>query len=388
MERREAGPDRWLLLTAVALVFLGVFIVFDASYARAAQSQFTGKDPFFYLKRQAMWAGLAVIFLWAASALPYWRLRRWWMPAITAAIGLLVVVLVVGAEINGSKRWIDLGPVSFQPSEFAKLAVVLCLASYSDLWRDRIRHFTRGFIPAAVLLGVVAGLVALEDLGTAISLGVTGILMLYMAGARRGHLALLIVGAMALATVAVMVEPYRMDRFRAWWDPWRYYDGPGYQPVHGLLALGSGGVFGNGLARGTQKYQYLPAEHTDYILATIGEELGLVGCVALILAFVALVVRGLTVAHRSQDWFGSLLAAGLTAMLGVQAALNVAVVTCFVPATGVPLPFISYGGSSLVFTTIAVGIILSVSQHSAGRRAAAQRPSRNPGFARRVGTWG
>jgi cell division protein FtsW len=287
-----------------------------------------------------------------------------------------VAVLFVGIRVNGAKRWLGFGLLRFQPSELAKLAVVVALATYSDCFRGRIRHFARGFMPPVLLLFAVGGLIAKEDLGTAISLVLTGLMVLYLAGARPSHMIGLVGGAAGVAGLFVMVQPYRLDRVRAWLDPWRHYNGPGYQPVHGLLALGSGGIFGDGIAGGKEKFLYLPAEHTDYIFATIGEEFGLIGGAALLVTFLILVVRGLTVAHRSRDWFGSLLAAGLTSMLGIQALLNVAVVTSTIPATGVPLPFISYGGSSLVFTTIAVGIILNVSQQRNARAGEARATGR------------
>jgi cell division protein FtsW len=366
MEKREAGPDRWLLLTAVSLVFLGVFVVFDASYARAGQSTGTGNNPFFYLNRQALWAALSLGALWLGMCFPYQHYRRVAHWGLGLSLFLLVAVLFVGISVNGSKRWLGFGLLRFQPSELAKIAVVIALAAYSDAFRTRIRELKGFVLPVGVLL-VVGALVAKEDLGTAISLVLTGLIVLYLGGARPAHMGALLAGAVAVGVGFVMIEPYRLDRVRAWLDPWGHYNGPGYQPVHGLLALGSGGFFGKGIALGTQKFLYLPAEHTDYIFATIGEEFGLIGSAALLAAFFLLVVRGLTVAHRTQDWFGSLLAAGLTAMLGVQAVLNVAVVTSSIPATGVPLPFISYGGSSLVFTTLAAGIILNVSQNACAR---------------------
>jgi cell division protein FtsW len=367
MERREAGVDRGLLLTAVALILVGVFCVFNASYARAEGSTATGHNPFYFLIRQSLWAGVSLVALWAAMRYPYWRLRGIWCQALVISVALLLAVLVIGIEVNGSRRWLGVGQVRFQPSELAKLAVVVGIAAYSTLWRERIRDLKRGFAPAVVGLALIGALVAKEDLGTALSLVGTGLLMLYLAGARPRHMLGLLAATALVGVLFVIVEPYRMERIWAWVDPWGHYKrGPGYQPIQGYLALGSGGVLGKGIARGTLKFFYLPAEHTDYIFATIGEEFGLVGCAALIVGFVILIARGLAVARRTQDWFGSLLAAGMTCMLGVQALLNVAVVSGTVPATGVPLPFISYGGSSLLFTALAVGIILNVSQHPRG----------------------
>jgi cell division protein FtsW len=211
----------------------------------------------------------------------------------------------------------------------------------------------------------LGGLVAIEDLGTAVSMILTSTLVIHMSGARKRHMALLgLIGGLFFCAF-VMHKSYRRDRITAFVNPFteKAYNGAGYQPAHSLIALGSGGWRGNGIGLGRQKYLYLPAEHTDYIFATVGEEMGLVGTLAVLAAFVLLVVRGLTIAHRTRDRFGSLLAAGLTCMIGIQALMNVAVVTSSVPATGVPLPFISYGGSSLLFVMLAIGMILNISQN-------------------------
>jgi cell division protein FtsW len=370
---RENLPDWWLLMTAVALLFLGVFIVFDASYARAAQSAVTGRDSFFYLKRQALWAALALIALAISMRVRYWQLRRWWPAILTLTTVALVVVLIpgIGIERNGARRWLGVGAMSFQPSEFAKLAVVLFIAAYAALRKAEVRDPIYGVAPILGVTSVVGALVAHEDLGTAVSLVVTGLVMAYLAGARKRHLfAFCLLGLIGFCAF-VFHKEYRLQRVVAFVNPWGFYNGAGYQPAHSLVALGSGGLTGRGIARGSQKFLYLPAEHTDYIFATVGEEMGLLGSTAILAAFCFMVIRGLTVAHRTKDRFGSLLAAGLTCMLAVQALMNIAVVTSSVPATGVPLPFISYGGSSLIFTMLSVGLILSVSQYPNGNSVGA-----------------
>lgn len=366
---RASHPDWWLLFTAVALLFLGVFIVFDASYARAAQSAATGRDSFYFLKRQALWAVLGLIAMAIAMRVPYWRLGRYWPLLLLLAAVALILVLIpgVGIERNGSRRWLGTGALTVQPSEFAKLALVIFIAAYGAVRKASVRDPIFGLAPILLVTSALGGLVAIEDLGTGVSMVLTGLIMTYLTGARKRHLAVFcLLGLIAFGAFVAQKE-YRVQRVVAFVNPWNYYDGAGYQPAQSLVALGSGGITGRGIARGNQKFFYLPAEHTDYIFATVGEEMGLIGSLGLLAALCFLVVRGLTVAHRSNDRFGSLLASGLACMIGVQALLNIAVVTSSIPATGVPLPFISYGGSALVFTMLSVGIMLSVSQHPNGR---------------------
>ena len=380
--RERENFDKGLLVVTIFLLLIGTVVVLDASYARALHSKFTGNDAYFYFKRQALWAAVSLAVLLVSMHYPYWKLRRFWFVGLVVALVLLVAVMVpgIGREVNGSRRWLGVGPAAFQPSEFAKIALVLFLARFSDVWRSRICHFWKGFVPAVLAVGAVGGLVAKEDLGTAITIVCTGLVMIFMMGSRPKHMLGLMGVALAGGVVLVMSEHYRLLRVQAWLDlvfrPLQIHDGPAYQPFQGLLALGSGGIWGLGIMQGKAKHLYLPAEHTDYIFATIGEETGLWGCLLLLSLFAWLAIRGLTVAHRTRDWFGSLTAAGLTAIIAIQAILNIAVVTCLVPCTGVPLPFISYGGSSLVFTTLAVGIVLNISQFP--NRAAAELQGRQP----------
>jgi cell division protein FtsW len=389
---RERESYDWLLLAlTIFLLILGTTVVLDASFARALQSEATNKDAFFFFKKQLRGVIFACVALYIGLRTPYWKLKNWryWGLGTVIAIVLLVLVLIpgIGKEVNGSRRWLGAGPFQFQPSEFAKIAMVLFLARYSDLWRGRIRHLTKGFIPPVLMVVAIGGLVAKEDLGTAITIVGTGLLMIFAMGARPTHFFGLIVLALLAGVGLILAEPYRLERIQAWVDliihPVKVHSGPAYQPAQGLIALGSGGLAGQGIMRGSAKHMYLPAEHTDYIYATIGEEAGLLGCLLVLICFAVLVIRGLTIAHRTRDWFGSLLAGGLTALIGIQAFLNIAVVTGLVPCTGVPLPFISYGGTSVVFTALAVGIILNVSQYPNG--SAAEAKERETGESRADG---
>ena len=340
------------------MIGLGVVAVFDATYARLASG-----DPFRYLYRQGAWAGVALLALHAGMSIPYSFWRRVWLLAPAVAVALLVTVMLVGPEINGAKRWLVIaGPIRFQPSEFAKLAVVIFLASHSALMRSHIQRFWKGFVPATLVLGVITALVAKEDLGTGITILLTGMLLIFVAGAKISHLLALGVTGAGACFYAVWIAEYRKDRILAWLDPQSYLDGAGYQVWQGLLTLGSGQLTGKGFTQGVGKHLYLPAAHNDYIYAVIAEEFGLVGAITILVLFMALIIRGLSIGHRTKDWFGNLLAIGLVSGVGIQALLNMAVVTASLPATGLPLPFISYGGSSLVMTTLALGIVLNISQ--------------------------
>lgn len=367
--RGKESFDRPLFITIIVLLLLGTVIVLDASCARAFQSRALGNDPFYFFRKQAQWAVIAGLVLAFAMHLPYWKLRQFCLVGFVATVLLLVLVLIpgVGIKISGARRWLGFGAMNFQPSELAKLSLVFFMARYSELWRGHITDFRRGFLPAAGALYLVVGLVAKEDLGTGITLLVTGVVMLFLMGSRASHMAGLLTVTLLAGSLLVVTDAERTERVTTWVTLLRHmvavYDGPAYQPAQGLIALGSGGISGQGVMRGYAKHLYLPAEHTDYIFATVGEETGLLGCLALVLAFTVLIIRGLTIAHRTRDWFGSLVAAGMTTLVGAQALLNIAVVTGLVPCTGVPLPFISYGGSSVVFTALAVGVLLNISQY-------------------------
>ncbi|NLC58105.1 MAG: putative lipid II flippase FtsW [Armatimonadetes bacterium] len=371
---RERHPvDVHLLIAVALLVACGILFIYDASFVRASQTHYTHFDPEYFLKRQAMWACIGAVALLLAAIFPYWKLDRLAVVGIAVAVLMLVVVLVAGHTSHGAKRWFALGPVRLQPSEFAKLAMVLFLARWIAVHQKRLRRLKEGFIPLATLPVLLAALIAVEpDLGTALVVMGTGAMMLYLGGARKRHLALLAASGVVAVVGLILAEPFRLERIRAWSDPSHDAQGSGYQVLHSLIALGSGGPFGVGLGQGRQKYFYLPAEHTDYILGTIGEELGLLGTMGVLFLFLYLVVRGFTIAHRTKDPFGSLLASGLSSLIAVQALLNIAVVTKTVPPTGVPLPFISYGGSSLVFTMIAIGLLVNISQYPVPPRATKQ----------------
>jgi cell division protein FtsW len=365
--KRGELDSRLLILVTLALVAFGLVMVYSATSASATVG---GNDPSYYLKRQGIYAALGIILMVVAQRWDYRRLRTLSPLLVLGSLGLLCAVLVIGPSINGARRWISLGPAVFQPSELAKLALAIWAAGYlarhpaprdlRELWR-----------PVGALAAVFCGLLMLEpDMGTAITLMVMLTGMLVVSGTPARVLAAAVSIACALGTVAIWLEPYRRARFFAFLHPWHDAQGSGFQLVQAMISMGSGGFFGVGLGQSVGKIFYLPEAHTDMMLAVIGEELGLVGVTAVIAAYGVFTYAGLNIAMRCKDPFGKRLAAGLTVVVAGQAAINIAAVMGVAPLTGIPLPFLSYGGSSLVVLLAGVGILLNIA-HRGGRAALA-----------------
>ncbi|HET8577550.1 MAG TPA: putative lipid II flippase FtsW, partial [Methylomirabilota bacterium] len=352
---RKLTPDLWLFGVVVALVSVGVVMVYSAS-AIIAADRF--HDPLFFLKKQLFWALVGMGCLWGAMMLDYRKLERLVVPLLVLSLVLLVLVLVppFGQEINGTRRWLRGGPISFQPVELAKFALVLYLASFLTRRPEAITSFSQGLLPALLVAGSMAGLTILQpDLGNSLALVILTLALVYLAGARVTHM--LVVGAAALPAVAALVimKPYRWRRMVAFANPWDDPQGAGFQIIQSFLALGSGGWLGLGLGESKQKLFYLPEPYTDFIFAIIGEELGLVGVTVILGLFAVLIWRGLRIGLRAPDPFGSYLALGLSLMLATQTLVNVGVVTGALPTKGLPLPFISFGGSALLMAMFSAG---------------------------------
>jgi cell division protein FtsW len=361
-------PDYPLLTVVGILVPLGLVMVYSASFVDA----FTNHDnQLYYAWRQLSGAILGTVGLLVAQRIDYRFWRTYSVQLIGATLLLLLVVLILPAsitEVNGARQWIRLGPFSMQPSEIAKLAMVIYFADWLSRRGAKLGNVSYGLIPFAVMLGVVCGLVMLEgDLGTTIVLVVIAGAVYFTAGANPLH----IIGASAIAAGAfwamVKIAPYRQSRIAAWLDPFKYYQDAGWQPAHGLYALGSGGLFGVGLGQGRQKFLWLSQAHTDAIFAVIGEEFGLIGTLFIVGCFLVIAYRGMRIAARAPEPFAALLATGLTVWLVFQALINMAVVTTLLPFTGLTLPFLSYGSSSLVMCMVAAGILLNISRHTSTR---------------------
>jgi len=371
--RRDGHFDQRLLaFVTLGLVAFGLVMVYSATSASAALGD---GDPMSYLKRQAAYALIGVIVMVAAARFDYHRLRYLAPPLVLVALGLCAAVLALGPEINGARRWFLLGPASFQPSELAKLALCLFAAAYLARRRNP-RTLGELVKPLGLLTATFCGLILLEpDLGTTISLCGMMLAVFLVAGVPVRLLLAASVLATAMGLLAIWVEPYRRARVFSFLDPWSDAQGSGFQIVQAMIGIGSGGFTGAGLGEGVGKISYLPEAHTDMIFAVIGEELGLFGSVLVIGAFAVFAVAGFRIALRCRDPFGKLLAAGLTALICGQAAINLGAVLGIAPLTGIPLPFVSYGGSSLVVLLAGVGILLNIAVN--GTVAQARVPDRS-----------
>ncbi|HEY2925157.1 MAG TPA: putative lipid II flippase FtsW [Candidatus Eisenbacteria bacterium] len=369
MSTAVAAPrklDWGILLPVMGLLALGLVMVYSSSAVLGADRY---HSQFFFLKRQAVRLVLGLLVMLFLARLDYRRLVPIAPWALAVSVGLLTILVVLGgAGVRGANRWLSVAEFTLQPTEIARATCVIYLAKLLDRKGDRIRSFRDGVLPAAGVLGLIAILILKQpNLGSTIALLVTGFLMLHLAGARPRHLGILAGAGALLASFQVLRHPYMLDRVQGWISHWSSgvdVQGKGWQLHQSIVALGSGGIFGEGPGRGMQKFFFLPDPHTDFIYAVIGEELGLVGTVSVLAAFAVLFLRGLKIAGKAPDRFGFLLAAGSTVSLAVYVGMNLSVVTGIIPTTGLPLPFLSYGGSALVVNLGVVGVLLNVASQT------------------------
>ncbi len=369
---RAPGIDPWLVGAVLLLTALGAVMVYSAS---AVTAEARVHDQFWYLKRQLAAAGAGLVLLAAVVKVGYRRLEPLAGPFLLATMAALALVMVpgLGRTAGGARRWLDLGPVAFQPAEAAKVALVLWLARSLARKGDKVRLFSVGFLPNALVTGVLVIMVLVQrDLGTAVMLVLLLFTLLFAAGTRLGTLLGALVLAAPLAWKLVAGTPYRMQRIAAFLDPWQHREGVGFQIVESLIGIGNGGWLGQGLGEGKGKLFYLPAAHTDFIAAVIAEETGLLGVTLVLLLYALVVWRGLRAAFDAADGFGCFAALGVTTLVAAQALTNLAVVFGLLPTKGLTLPFVSYGGSSLVTLLFATGVLVSV---SAGRGGFLRRGS-------------
>ncbi len=370
----RVGMDQVLLCVTVMLTVVGLVMVFSASAVLAGNRH---HDSWYYLKRQGVWLVMGLSLLHVLSRVDYVWWKRLSIPLLGGMATLLVMVLIpsLGMTANGARRWLGAGPISIQPAEMVKLGVVIYLAAYLTRKEGRIQDFQSGLLPALLVIGLLCGLVLMEpDLGTVVVLGVVTGSLLFVGGARLSHLSTLVLCAVPIGLALVLSTEYRRQRLMAFLQPWNDASDTGFQITQSFLAFGSGGLFGVGLGEGKQKLFFLPEAHTDFVLALIGEELGFVGTGVIILLFVLFMIRGFQISTRARVPFGRYLGIGITTLIGVQALTNACVVTGLVPTKGLTLPFVSYGGSSLVVSLAGVGMLLSISRdRHAGREAIEHR---------------
>jgi cell division protein FtsW len=360
---RKLSSDLGLFAVTAALLGFGLVMVWSASSVLAQERH---ANAYHFLLKQTLWSGVGLVALSVALRADYRKLRSpaFVYGAVVLTTLLLVVVLFL-KPVNETHRWIRLGPLSFQPAELAKLTLILFLAMHLDRRGERVNEFLTSLFPVLLLLGWFAFLVFVQpDLGSAAILVVTAAVMLFLAGVRLRYFAALAVPAGALLYFAVTGAQYRLARIATYFNPWADARGSGYQIIQSMIAVGTGGLSGVGFMEGRQKQFYLPYPYSDFIYAVVGEELGLVGALLVVAAFLVLLWRGLRAAFKAPDPFGMYLAAGLTLAIVLQAFINISVVLGLLPTKGIPLPFISAGGSSLLFTLLSVGLVLNVSQHA------------------------
>jgi len=362
--KTQRSPDYPLLALVGALTVFGLVMVYSASFVIAVDE---GHGQLYYLIRQSIWAVLGTIFLLVGMRIDYRFWRKVTLPIMGVTLALLVMVILLPESMTkrgGAERWITFGPVGIQPTEIAKFSLVIYLASWLCLRGHKMRSMTISLIPFTTIMGIILALVMLQpNLSTAIILGVIGVAVYFAAGANLVHIGAGLVLGSSLGWVLMQTAAYRLERFLVYKNPWAYARDGGFQPIHAMYALASGGWIGRGLGQSRQKFNWLPSAHADAIFSVIGEELGLLGTLTVLCAFLLFTYRGLRIATRSTDPFAALVAVGITSWLTFQAFVNMAVVAQVIPFTGVTLPFVSYGGSSLAMCLFATGVLLNISKH-------------------------
>ena len=372
--QRVKGYDPFLFISTLLLLGIGIIMVYSAS-STIAMKRFDNHTYFF--GKQVIHALIAIAAMVGIRYVPYSLYRHVAYPLLAIAFVLLALLYVpeIGRTVGGARRWMSLLGISFQPSELARLALVIYLAESMSKKEERMKTFSIGILPHSILFAIFATLILFQpDFGMVVMIALIGWIMLFVGGARITYLGGALVVFLPVAYYVLSQAGYRMQRLASFIDPWKHQNDAGYQIVHSLMAFGSGGIFGSGLGNGYQKLFYLPEPHTDFIFSVIGEELGLVGISVVISLYCILIWRGTMIAVTAKDLFATFLATGLTAMLGLQASINVAVAMGLLPTKGLTLPFVSYGGTSMVINAVAVGILMNISaQHMSVRRRKAPK---------------
>jgi len=357
-------PDFVLLSIIFILLIAGVVMVYSSSFV---WSDYKFDDSFFYAKRQLLFAGAGLVAMFFLMRMPYSIWQKYSKVILLTCFILLILVLIpgIGMVRGGARSWIGIGAFSVQPSEFMKLGLIIFLASFLAKNQKYITSFKKGFLPALLLVFASFGLIMLQpDLGTGMVLVLTCMIMIFAAGARIKHFVGLGVLGLTGFILLIASAPYRISRITAFLNPWEDPLGDGFQIIQSLYAIGPGGLMGLGFGESIQKYFYLPEPQTDFIFAVLSEELGFIGGSFIIVLFLLLLWRGIKIALEAPDLYGRFLALGIISMLSLQAMINISVVIGLIPVTGITLPFLSYGGSSLTLTLCSVGVLLNISKHS------------------------
>ena len=357
-----------LVIVVSLLLGIGVVMIYSTSAIYAGENY---NDSYFYLKKQVAWALIGVLLMAVFAMVDYHFLRTLSIPLLFLSTFLLMLVFVpgFGREAGGAKRWLSIASFSFQPSEFTKFALVVYLADFLARNQARIRELWKGFfLPISIVLLNMVLVVIQPDLGTTVLLGLVIFVLLFVAGMRISYLVTVALASLPVLYAVIFKSAYRRSRILIFLDPWKDPQGTGFQIIQSWIALSSGGVFGLGLAQSRQKFFYLPEAHTDFIFSIIGEELGLIGTLAILALFLVLVIAGMRIAWKAPDLYGNLLASGIVALISFQAIINIGVVTGTFPTKGLPLPFISFGGSNLLVNIVGIGVLLNIARHSTSRR--------------------
>lgn len=351
-----------LFITTVILICIGIVMIYSASSIYAWERY---KDSFFLLKRHISFIIIGSLLTLLVMGIDYRRLRKFARPLLIVSLLLLVLVLLpgLGREVSGARRWFRFKFISFQPSELANMTIIIYMADFIARKGNSIKNFVRGFLPPMCVLGLAVLLILMQpDLGTSLALVIVVFIMLFVAGVRLSYLASVILASLPVLYLLIFNVAYRRMRIMAFLNPWLDPKGSGFQVIQSQIALGSGGIFGRGLGQSRQKLFYLPAAHTDFIFSIIGEELGLVGTIGIIILFMVFIHQGFKILKNSSDKFGYFLGLGLILLISFKAMINIGVSCGILPTKGLPLPFISYGGSSFIFDIISVGILMNIAR--------------------------
>lgn len=377
---KRGTPDFQLLILTLLLVGFGLVMVFSASSSLTLASPKFGNDPLFFIKRQVIWIVLGTVVMFIAMNIHYSKFKKWYVPIFIITVILLLVV-AFSEKINGAKSWLSIGTLGIQPTELAKISIILYISALITKKGERFRDFRTGYIPVMVIVGIVAGLIMMQpDLGSCLILVATSGLVIYAGGASMKHIlgsiALLVLGvglvigakaaidSLSPSDKATDTQDYRKGRIVAFLDPYQVAEGDGYNIIQSLTALGQGGVSGSGFGKSIQKLDYLKYPYTDFIFPVIGEEFGFLGTSIFLMLYLYFIWRGILIALRCKDPFGTLVGIGIMGLIAIQAFVNIGGVTNTIPLTGVTLPFISYGGSSLLVSMLCMGIMLSISRET------------------------